>query len=258
MKNAPRTIVITGAGGVVGRALTLGFLNQGDAVVAVGRSRDSLGALATAVQESCGDNVRMHLCLLDLVGLDAPSRLADLVDDQREGDVVLVNNARDRGNLLRTTTLKSRREAFQNEHELGVAVPFELSVELSQRFGRGLTAVVNVGSQYGLVAQNPLLYEDYPNEATPQYGTTKAALFQLTRELSVRLAGFGTRVNAVALGGVEGRVSRTFEERYRTMLPLGRMLEPADVVGPILFLASSESRAITGHTLAVTGGWETV
>lgn len=258
MVNKPRTIVVTGAGGVVGRAITLGFLGQGDSVFAVGRSQMSLDALEAEVRNRLGAEARLDLCQMDLLNVDAPELLSGLVSERRMGEVVLVNNARDRGNVSPMTDLDSLRAAFQSEHELGVTVPFLLSVIFSERFGSGLPAVVNVGSQYGLVAQNPLLYQNYPEEASPHYGTTKAALFHLTRELSVRLAGFGTRVNAVALGGVKGRTSSEFEERYGKMLPLGRMLEPADVVGPVLFLASSASRAVTGHTLAATGGWETV
>lgn len=258
MPDGPRTIVVTGAGGVLGRAISLGFLGQGDSVIAVGRSWESLDALNDEARGALGDEARLRLFRVDLLDADAPDLLSDLVSERREGDVVLVNNARDRRNLSQILEPSGRRAAFQSEHELGVAVPFELAVSFSDRVGSGLTAVVNVGSQYGLVAQNPLLYENYNEEAAPHYGTTKAALFHLTRELSVRLAGFGTRVNAVALGGVKGRVSNEFEERYQRMLPLGRMLEPADVVGPVLFLASSAARAVTGHTLAATGGWEIV
>lgn len=258
MAHGPRTIVVTGAGGVVGRAVTHGFLGQGDSVIAVGRSQESLDSLNDAVRGAFGAEVRLHLCQVDLLDVNAPNFLSERVSELREGDIVLVNNARNLRNVSRMVETRSLRAAFQSEHELGVAVPFELSVTLSERFGSALVAVINVGSQYGLVAQNPLVYEDYAAEAAPHYGTTKAALFHLTRELSVRLAGFGTRVNAIALGGIKGRASNEFEERYRKMLPLGRMLEPADVVGPVLFLASPSARAVTGHTLAVTGGWEIV
>lgn len=258
MRTQSRTVVITGAGGVIGRALTHGFLVQGDSVVAIGRTEQALNELDSEVRASLGSETRLHICLADLLDSHAPNQVADFVEHHRIGEVILVNGARDRRNLKTGLSARAMREAFQSEFELGVSVPFELSMELSRRFEEGLAAVVNIGSQYGLVAQNPSLYEQYLNDFVPHYGATRAALFHLTRELSVRLAGLGTRVNAVAVGGIRGRVSEEFEDRYRTMLPLGRMLEPADVVGPILFLCSWDARAITGHTLCVTGGWEII
>lgn len=251
-----RLIIITGAGGLIGRAATLGFLGQGDAVLAVGRSAESLESLEAEVKRIDIDATALQTCQIDLLDATAAEIVVASANRYEAHHVVLVNNARDRGTLASDGRSMSHREAFRVEHELGVVVPFELSVALSQSLTTMLRAVVNIGSQYGLVAQNPLLYENYANESSPHYGTTKAALFQLTRELSVRLACFGTRVNAVALGGLRGRVDSAFERRYAEMLPLGRMLEPSDVVGPLVFLASEDARAVTGHTLAVTGGWE--
>jgi len=257
VSDAKRLVILTGASGVVGRALARGFLSRGDDVLAVGRSDESLGSLQAAVQDlNLSRNQLRHL-RVDLLDQEAAPLVTEAVAESSE-DIVLVNNARDRSNLSQRTDSAGFRDAFAAEYALGVIVPFELSIALSRRFEARLTAVVNIGSQYGLVAQNPLLYEDYLAESAPHYGVAKAALFQLTRELSVRLGHLGTRVNAVALGGVRGRVDAEFEQRYRQLLPLGRMLEATDAVGPVMFLASLDSIAITGHTLSVTGGWEVV
>lgn len=258
MSDAKRLVILTGASGVVGRALARGFIIRGDEVLAVGRSERSLESLKAEVRDVqlAGDLLR--LLRVDLLDEQAVTLVIEAVAESGQEDIVLINNARDRTNLLRTTDSAGRREGFAAEYVLGVVVPFELSIALSRRFGARLTAVVNIGSQYGLVAQNPILYENYFEECAPQYGVTKAALFQLTRELSVRLGHLGTRVNAVALGGVRGRVDAEFEHRYQQMLPLGRMLEATDAVGPVVFLASSDAIAVTGHTLSVTGGWEVV
>jgi NAD(P)-dependent dehydrogenase (short-subunit alcohol dehydrogenase family) len=187
--------------------LARGFLSRGDAVLAVGRSEESFESLEAEIQDlnlSCDQLRNFRVNLLDQ---EAAQLITEAVEEGGQGDIVLVNNARNRGNLLQSPGSAGSRNAFAAEYALGVIVPYELSMALSRRFGSRLTAVVNIGSQYGLVAQNPVLYEDYHADSTPHYGVTKAGLFQLTRELSVRLGHLGTRVNAIALGGVRGRVT---------------------------------------------------
>jgi len=107
---------------------------------------------------------------------------------------------------------------------------------------------------YGVVAPTPALYDDFTGESAPHYGTGKAALVHLAKELAVRLAPH-VRVNAVSYGGVTGRADAAFEARYAQLAPLGRMLDEGDIAGPVLFLASAAAGGVTGHNLVVDGGW---
>jgi NAD(P)-dependent dehydrogenase (short-subunit alcohol dehydrogenase family) len=63
------------------------------------------------------------------------------------------------------------------------------------------------------------------------------------------------RVNAISPGGVRGGQDDEFLAKYNARVPLGRMAEPEDLVGPLLFLASDASRYVTGHELVVDGGF---
>ena len=67
--------------------------------------------------------------------------------------------------------------------------------------------MINISSIYGLVVPNLTIYESKNASVPVHYGVAKAALDHLTKELAVRLADHGIRVNAVAFGGVEGRAS---------------------------------------------------
>ena len=129
------------------------------------------------------------------------------------------------------------------------------SLALTDLDGSRLAKVINIGSQYGLVAVNPHLYSDLSSQSPIHYGVAKAALVHLTKELSVRLASKQIYVNCVAYGGVEGRVNVDFQERYASLCPIGRMLNEDDLNGPIEFLLSDSSSGMTGHTLTVDGGW---
>ena len=89
------------------------------------------------------------------------------------------------------------------------------------------------------------------------YSVAKAAQVQLTRELAVRLAPKGIRVNGICFGGVEGRADEAFVDRYRQLCPAGRMLRDDEVVGPVDYLVSDASSGMTGHNMMVDGGWTT-
>ena len=138
---------------------------------------------------------------------------------------------------------------------MAIVVPYELTMALAQQQNSRLESVVNIGSQYGVVAPNLNLYSEPVIESPLHYGVAKAGMGHLTKELAVRLAGQDIRVNCVAFGGVEGRVGDDFKKRYAALCPMGRMLNESDLAGPVDLLLSSASSAITGHTLVVDGGW---
>jgi 3-oxoacyl-[acyl-carrier protein] reductase len=98
-------------------------------------------------------------------------------------------------------------------------------------------------------------------EIVPGYGAAKAAIVQTTKTLAVAWARHGIRVNAVAPGVVETAMTAPMmkiEELTAPLLartPLGRFATPEEVAPAVLFLASPQARYITGHTLAVDGGF---
>ena len=187
-----------------------------------------------------------------------PDSVSDLIDQLHEdGHKVqhLVNNARNRDNLKQSESLEVSRSAFLFEYAVNVVAPYELSTRL-RNLGSGLKTVTNIGSQYGLVAANPHLYNQNPSARSPiHYGVAKSALHHLTKELAVRFAVDNIRVNAVAMGGVRSDLNAELAERYGHFAPNGRMLWPEEIAGPVEFLVSDMSSGVTGHVLVVDGGW---
>jgi NAD(P)-dependent dehydrogenase (short-subunit alcohol dehydrogenase family) len=123
--------------------------------------------------------------------------------------------------------------------------------------GRG--SIVNIGSLYASIAADPSLYDhmdaDPPFLKPPAYGASKAAVVNLTRYFARLWGPRGVRVNALSPGGVAGGQDQEFVRKYCARVPMGRMAEAGDLVGPLLFLATDASRYLTGHELRVDGGF---
>ena len=84
---------------------------------------------------------------------------------------------------------------------------------------------------------------------------SKAAVVNLTKYFAALWGPSGVRVNALSPGGVAGGQDEAFTRKYVARVPLGRMAEPADLAGPLIFLASEAARYVTGINLKVDGGF---
>jgi NAD(P)-dependent dehydrogenase (short-subunit alcohol dehydrogenase family) len=132
----------------------------------------------------------------------------------------------------------------------------------TQVFGQAMCeagggAIVNIGSLYASIAPIPALYDHIDPAFTKPaaYGASKAAVVNLTRYFARLWGPYGVRVNALSPGGVRGGQDDEFVRKYSERVPLGRMAEPGDLVGALLFLASEASSYVTGHELRVDGGF---
>jgi NAD(P)-dependent dehydrogenase (short-subunit alcohol dehydrogenase family) len=119
------------------------------------------------------------------------------------------------------------------------------------RGGRG-GAIVNVASIAGLVGTPAGILD------AVGYSASKGAVISLTRDLAVKWARHGIRVNAIAPGFFETRMTTGLLEHGRPDIersnPMGRIGRPGELQGAALFLASSASAYVTGHVLVVDGG----
>ena len=124
--------------------------------------------------------------------------------------------------------------------------------------GRG--SIVNVSSIYGMLSPVQELYEFRRRRGEEfvkpvAYSVSKSALYNLTRYLATYWARQGVRVNTLTLAGVWNDQPAEFVDAYTARMPLGRMADVREVVGPVVFLASDASSYVTGANLVADGGW---
>jgi len=258
-----KVAIVTGAAGLLGRQHCEALLKAGATVVAAdidNRSSDELAVeLRSKFSAGCIG------CDVDITDPGSVSALRDAVLSRYDRIDILVNNAAI-DDVFRDTA--PQPEGFEDyplaRWQRLVDVNLTGTYLCCQVIGsemarRRAGSIINVASTYGLVAPDQNVYRK-PDGAQsfykgPAYPATKAAVVGLTRYLAAYWGNLGVRVNCLCPGGVKNRQPEFFVDNYSARTPLGRMAQPDDFQGAIVFLASDESRYMTGANLVVDGGW---
>lgn len=121
-------------------------------------------------------------------------------------------------------------------------------------------SIVNVASIYGVVGNDFTLYEEYGGTSPAAYTAIKGGLINFSRYLASYNGEYNIRVNCVSPGGVldEKNQHPSFIKRYSEKSPLKRLANPEEMAPAVSFLLSDDSSFITGHNLMVDGGWTAI
>ncbi|WP_284976765.1 glucose 1-dehydrogenase [Arthrobacter sp. efr-133-TYG-104] len=234
--------LVTGAAGGLGKAIADGLAESGATVY--GTSRDATSA--RQITERYGTP-----CLaVDLGDTTSIRDFVDILMPLSGGIDLLVNNA---GLNVPKPALELTERDWDSVFDTNLKGSFFLTTALAQHWvDRGSpAAVVNIASQAGIVGI----------EERAAYGTSKAGLIHLTKILALEWAPSGIRVNAVAPTFVRTELTASSLSRPEwaaellSRIPIGRFGEPEDITGAVTFLLSDAASLITGHTIAIDGGY---
>ena len=235
-------VLVTGAGRGLGAAIADGLVDLGATVYGTSRDPD----VARQIAQRLGTPPQV----LDVSNVDAVGAFIDRFQRLSGGVDMLVNNA---GVNITRPAIEVTEKDWDTVFDANLKGSFFLSTALARTWlDRGSSgSIVNVASQAGIVAI----------EERASYGTSKAGLIHLTKILALEWAHHGIRVNAVAPTFVRteltaGTLSRpAWAAELLSRIPAGRFGEPEDVVGAVAFLLGDAASLITGHTIAIDGGY---
>jgi gluconate 5-dehydrogenase len=234
-----KVALITGSTGGIGKALAQGFAGAGARVWLHGRNE--------AAGESLAQQLGARFVAADLAHSEQVERLAETILANEEHLDVLVNNA---GVEIIMPIERMEMDKLDIIWRVNVRAPFQLTHWLLPLLKRSRGSIINITSIHDTMP--------YPNNSA--YSASKAALAMFTKTIAVELAPHGVRVNNFAPGAVETEINREVirdigEDKFREWIPLGRVAQTDEMIGPALFLASDASSYVTGTTLYADGGY---
>jgi gluconate 5-dehydrogenase len=260
--------LITGASGFLGRTMTESLLTNGARVIVLGRSDRLHDAAAGWVSLFGSAAIRAER--IDMYDLHALGQLLDEIALSEPRLDILVNNAYELGAATGFNVPEGSLESADydqwHRHFLGGAYWPALTIQrlLPAMRRSDAASIVNISTMYAQVAPSPHLYAGTEKFNPPGYSASKAAMLALTRYAASFLGAEGIRANAILPGpfsntggDTENSVSAEdpFLDRLRSRTCLGRIGVPGELVGALLFLASSASSFVTGQGISVDGGW---
>jgi NAD(P)-dependent dehydrogenase (short-subunit alcohol dehydrogenase family) len=254
--------VVTGACGKLGPIWIEALVDAGARVAAFELPGAAASTAFRALEERAARQVQRFDC--DITNRQSIMDAAAAVGSGLGPANILVNNAGvdqppdSAGTRSRIENLPI--DQFRRMLEVNLMGTFQVTQIFGTAMVRhGSGSIINIGSLYASVSPDQRFYDHLPGDLpflkSPAYGASKAGVVNLTKYFSTLWGAHGVRVNTLSPGGVAGGQDAAFTQKYGSRVPLGRMAEPDDLKGPLVFLASAASSYVTGHELRVDGGF---
>jgi NAD(P)-dependent dehydrogenase (short-subunit alcohol dehydrogenase family) len=240
-----KVAIVTGGGKGIGRAIALGLSSAGAKVVITSRTQKELESVAEEIRKAGGEAIAV---VTDITDSEQLQRLVDVTLREFAQIDILVNNA---AKSYLKPLVELREDGWDKIFNTNCKAPFLLSRAVARHMmdqgGGRIINITTVGAERAAPGMGA-------------YHASKAALKMLTMCMAAEWAPFNINVNAVGPGLTKTEFSQALwrapeiQEQIVKRIPRGRIAEPEEIVGAVLFLASGASEFITGQTIYVDGG----
>lgn len=249
-----KTAWVIGGAGFLGRVSCRALADHGAEVIIADKK---IRSAQEAADSLTAEGFQAYAVELDVADEAAVKSCADELAKRHDSLDVMVNCAC-------YSTQKAMESMSLADWEAGTRISLSGAFVVAREAGRimveqGRGSIIQFGSMYGLVSPDPRVYSGICNVNPVDYGAAKAGILQLVRYQAVMWASRGVRVNAVVPGPFPNRANREitedFIQRLNKKVPMGRVGQPEEIMGAIVFLASDASSYVTGTSIVIDGGW---
>jgi gluconate 5-dehydrogenase len=249
-----KVAIVTGSTGHLGLSISEGLLESGATVFITSRNTNKCKKAVNLLKRKTRGNVRG--VELDITSMQSVNKCVEIVTNEAENIDIIVNNAHlSAGKKLEDMTELEWLEGIDGTLN-GIFRTTRAVIPIMKKKGQG--SIINISSMYGIVSPNPSIYENTNYYNPANYGAGKAGIIQFTKYLACVLAKDGIKANCISPGPFPNKKvqkNKTFISRLCAKVPLGRIGQPHELKGSVIFLASNASSYITGTNLIVDGGW---
>lgn len=257
-----KTAIVTGGAGILGSHFCSGLADAGANVAVVDINMKVAQKLAKAITAQYGVKAVAFEC-----NVASELSVKEMVESvlNEFGEIhILHNNAAGKSNDLdaffadfEDYELDQWKEIMGTNLDGMFLVAKHVGKVMKEQKKGG--SIIQTSSIYGVMAPDQRIYEgsyylDRQINSPAIYSASKAGVIGLTKYLATYWAQDGIRVNAITPGGVESGQNDIFKRNYSNRIPLGRMSQPEEMVGALIYLASEASSYVTGQNIIVDGG----
>ena len=252
-----KVVLVTGATGHLGLEISKSILDSDAHVILTSKN---LNKLKKVKNNFFKDNKKVDIYKMDVTNSSSIKNCINYVKKKHKVINGLINNAfsgKD-GSIENID-----EEDFLLATKYNLIAPFILIkniIKTFQNFKKNNTlSVINIASMYGITIPNFSVYDENVLTNPVHYGATKAGLIHMTKYLASYLAKKNIRVNSISPGAFPKesilKKNKNFKRRLIKNIPIGRVGNPKEITGAIIYLLSDSSSYVTGANFSIDGGW---
>ena len=235
-----KKVLIVGATGGIGSALTKTFAEAGAILGLATRDEEALNKLSSEL------SVKNYKYIVDLSDLKGLEEFIEKADQEMGGIDIMLCNA---GITKDSLSMKMKTEDFQKVIDINLTSTFILNRDMAKKMmKRKYGRIINTASIVGVMG----------NPGQANYVASKAGMIGMTKSIALEYASRGITINCIAPGFIKTPMTDVLtDDQKNTMLsriPEGKFGLPQDIANTAIFLASDEANYITGQTIHVNGG----